>query len=310
MKNNTPYGRQTEKTPSGGGMSAKRDPRRNALPISRRYGQTCAPSACEKGWRKCQDKTADIGLSDDPWWPKPPDNPTIEQDEVHVWRALLDIETSHVHALLKTLTSDEVEKAQRFRFSRDRRRFIVARGVLRAILSKYLGLEPGRLRFCRNPYGKPFLAGEHGESELHFNLAHSDCMALYALALRRNVGVDLERVRSNFSHEPIAAGFFSKWESTILGALPKGKQSEAFFNCWTRKEAYVKAKGEGLSIPLDEFEVSFLPGEPAMLLRTYSNPMEALRWTLQGIDPGHGYTGALVVEGNAFQLRCWQWHPV
>ncbi len=243
----------------------------------------------------------------EPSWPPPPAHLTLAEDEVHVWRAHLDLAPAQVRELLRTLTPDERARARRFRFRRDRDRFIVARGVLRAILGRYLGVDPGRLRFRYSPYGKPALADEFEDEGIRFNLAHSQGIALYAVSRGRDVGVDVEYVRADLADERIAERFFSPREVAMLRAVPAEQRREAFFHCWTRKEAYVKARGEGLSLPLDQFDVSLAPGEPAALLSTPGDPPEVTRWSLRALDPGPGYIAALAVEGNGWRLRCWQW---
>ena len=224
-----------------------------------------------------------------------------------MWQAGLDLAPGRVEDLRCALTADERERAQRFHFDRDRDRFIVAHGVLRDILGRYLGLGPGELRFRYSPYGKPALARKLDGEGIRFNLAHSDGLALYAVARGREVGIDVEYVREDLAHERIAEAFFSPQEVGVLRSIPRDRRKEAFFNCWTRKEAYVKARGEGLSLPLDQFEVSLAPGDPAALVSTCGDPQEASLWSLQEISPGPGYVAALAVEGRSWQLRCWQW---
>lgn len=243
----------------------------------------------------------------DDLWRCPPADLVLADDDVHVWRASLNPSAEHVRDLQRTLTPDEQERAARFRFQRDRDHFIVARGVLRAILGRYLGVEPSQLRFCYSSYGKPALAEKFGRKKLNFNLAHSHELALYAVTRGRTVGIDLEYMRADLAGEQIAERFFSPREVAVLRTLPRNKQEEAFFNCWTRKEAYVKAIGEGLSMPLDQFDVSLVPGEPALLVSTHKDPREAARWSLRALAPGSGYVAALAVEGHTWRLTCWQW---
>ena len=240
------------------------------------------------------------------WHPPPPTLP-LGRDEVHVWRASLDPPASKAQTLQSTLATDELERAERYHFQRDRRRFIVARGVLRAILGRYTGMEPLQLRFCYGFRGKPMLAREHGTSSLRFNVSHSCDLALYAVTRDRKVGIDLERIQPDLTGEELAERFFSPREVAILRALPRDEQPQAFLSCWTRKEAYIKARGDGLALPLDRFDVSFGPGEPAALLGVKGDPQEAARWSLQELEPGPGYVAALAVEGHDWQLRCWQW---
>jgi 4'-phosphopantetheinyl transferase len=194
-----------------------------------------------------------------------------------------------------------------FHFDKDRNHYIVARGTLRAILGYYLDLNPAGLRFCYGEYGKPMLVKETGGESLRFNVSHSDGLALFAAARGRELGIDLERIRAGLSDERIAERFFSRGEVRVLRELPQHLQDEAFFNCWTRKEAYIKAKGEGLSMPLSDFEVSLVPGERAALLSTKRDPQEAARWLIRELFPAPGFVAAVAVEGSDWQLRCLEW---
>ena len=245
-------------------------------------------------------------MSASPYWPLPPAPLTLGSEEVHVWRAPLDATASQIEKLLETLAPDEQRRAERYHFRRDREHFIVARGVLREILSRYLGLAPGQLGFCYNAYGKPALDSTIGTDMLRFNLSHSHGLALYAITRAREVGVDLEQVRPDFACEQIARQFFSTREVAALRRLPAGMKVAGFFNCWTRKEAYIKARGEGLALPLDGFAVSLTPGEPAALLTSQEFEPEG-RWSLRALDPGPGYVAALAVEGHDWRLNRWQW---
>jgi 4'-phosphopantetheinyl transferase len=237
----------------------------------------------------------------------PPVTVKLDPDEVHVWRAALDFSESRVEVLQRVLTEDERNRAGRFYFQKDRNRFIVARSTLRTILGKYLDANPEQIRFHYGQYGKPRLAEQLQKSGLLFNLSHSHNMALAAVTCHREIGVDLELIRSGLADEQIAERFFSPREVHALRALPKSMQDEAFFNCWTRKEAYIKARGEGLSVPLHMFDVSLLPDEPARLLSVRGEPNELLRWRLGELSPAAGFVGAVAVEGHDWRLRCWEW---
>jgi 4'-phosphopantetheinyl transferase len=230
-------------------------------------------------------------------------------DEVHVWWAALDLtlKTSCRDRLWATLSADERTRAERFRFSEDRMRFVSARGILRILLGRYLDVEPQRLRFCYNEHGKPALAPEFDRSDLQFNVSHSDSVALYAVAWGRRVGVDVERIRTDVSIEAIAQRFFSPQERAALGALPAGLRREAFYSGWTRKEAFLKARGEGLSLPLDQFDVSLLPGEPAALLYVAGDQEETSRWSFLELTAPPGYAATLAVEGRDLTLRIERW---
>jgi 4'-phosphopantetheinyl transferase len=190
---------------------------------------------------------------------------------------------------------------------RDREHFIVARGVLRAILGRYLNRVPECLSFSYGARGKPALAGESDTDAIRFSVSHSHGVALYAFTRGREVGIDLERIRCDLAAVEIAERFFSRREVAMLRSLPTAVQHQAFFRCWTRKEAYIKAKGEGLSLPLDQFDVSLAPEEPAAVLGAQRDPSEASRWSLQDLAPAPGYAAALAAEGHGWRLACWQW---
>lgn len=211
--------------------------------------------------------------------------------------------------LAQTLTPDERLRVERFHFERDRQRFIVGRGILRMILGQYLGLEPGRLQFCYGPHGKPALAGTFtGQTgRLCFNLAHSQNLALYAVTCEREIGVDIEYIRAISEADQITARFFSAQESAVWLSLPPDQRQAAFFNCWTRKEAYIKALGDGLAQPLAGFDVSLAPGEAAGLLSIGGDRQAAAPWSIQTLAPAPGYAAALAVKGHGWQLKCWQW---
>jgi len=240
------------------------------------------------------------------WSPAPKDL-ILADNEVHVWRAQLELSSSQVQRLRGILTDDELDRANRFYFEIDRQRFIAARGTLRSILSRYITIYPSHLRFHYNQYGKPLLAPEFSAYLLNFNLSHSGSMALYTITRNMEIGVDVESVRSDFEYKEIAERFFSVNEMAILHTIPTEQKLEAFYNCWTRKEAYIKAHGKGLSLPLDSFDVSFAPGEPPMLLITKDEPQERSLWTLLDLKPGLGYAGAVAVKGTGCRLRYWEW---
>ena len=221
---------------------------------------------------------------------------SLLSDEIHVWQAFFDREESHFNELARTLSEDERLKAKRFYFQKDKRRFVVTHGILRNILGRYLKIEPKLLKFSYGRHGKPTLTGVTDGHSLCFNMSHSHGLALFAFAWRRRVGVDVEYVRSMPDAEEIADRFFSPRENAVFRTVPAGKKPEAFFNCWTRKEAFLKAIGDGLSRSLDSFEVSLAPGEPARLLCVGGDLQEASRWRLRALAPAHGYVGAFVVE--------------
>ena len=241
-------------------------------------------------------------------WAVPPYNLVLEDDEVHIWRAQLDMPEEQTWALEQILAIDEHARATRFRFPKDRAHFIAARGILRTILGRYLAQNPSLLQFRYNQYGKPFLYDATEDSTLSFNVTHSHSMALYAITRKgREVGIDLEYIRPERADLAIAERFFSHYEVKTLRAIPAPQQALAFFHCWTRKEAYIKARGLGLSLDLNLFDVSLTPGEPAEILNTREQGQEMADWSLQDLAPGPGYAAALAIKGSPYRLVSWQW---
>lgn len=234
-------------------------------------------------------------------WTEPPQSPSLETGTVHVWRISLDQPDDRLDRFRRTLDPDELNRASRFHFEKHRQHFIVARGFLRSVVARYLETQPEALRFSYGAYGKPELASEH---VLRFNLSHSHEVALLAVALDAEVGVDVEHVRADFASEEIARRFFSRAEVEVFNALPKEEQVAAFFRCWTRKEAYIKAIGKGLSQALDAFDVTLAPGAAPALLRAEDD--DASRWLLTDLNAGDGYAAALAIAGPITTLRCFQ----
>jgi 4'-phosphopantetheinyl transferase len=249
-------------------------------------------------------------MTSEPWgqtWRLPPASLALGDDEVQVWRASLSATPERVDALMSTLARDERQRAERFRFPRDRMRSIVGRGILRAIIARALDREPAAIAFRYNAFGKPSLPDEPGRVRLRFNVSHADGIALYALARDREIGVDIERVRTDMVGGGIAERFFSPREAAALRALDPGLRHEAFAVCWTRKEAYKKARGEGIAVGLDRFDVSLAPGEPAAVLASREEDAGSYHWSLHHLAPHPGYVGAVAVEGEPGRLTCWQW---
>ena len=240
-------------------------------------------------------------------WQIPSQQITLSTSDVHVWKAPL-VASEHEYATYQQILSpDERERAGRFYFEKDRRHWTIAHGILRLLLARYLDSNPHELHFVNNSYGKPALAGRFAETGLQFNLSHSAELALYAFTYYRQVGVDVEYMRPNIEWDSLARSQFSPAEYTALQALSPSLQEKAFFLCWSRKESYIKAKGMGLSIPLDQFDVSLVPDEPAQLLASLEEAQATVRWSLNALEPGNDYAGALTVEGFDWHLRCWQW---
>ena len=233
----------------------------------------------------------------------------LASDEVHSWCASLDVSPETSARLYATLTPDERTRGARFRFERDQQRFIVARGVLRDLVGRYLQTQPSHISFVYNAFGKPDLSPEFG-NRLKFNLSHSAGLALIAIATASNVGVDVEYIREQSDYADIARHFFSTAEVDYLTALPSHLYAEAFFSCWTKKEAYLKACGEGLAIPLNSFSVPLTTDSAHTPVDLYVAPQDivpAKRWSLYTLRPAPGYAGALAIEGTGWRLRQWQW---
>lgn len=213
-------------------------------------------------------------------------------DGIHVWHAALDRDEAAMGQLAATLSPDEKARAERFRFAKDRNHFTVARGLLRELLGAYLQQPPASLEFSYGQHGKPALAGRHASTGLGFNLSHSFGMAVFAFAQGRNLGIDVERVDPESTGEDIARRFFSPHEVSDLRSLPPEVRPEAFFRCWTCKEAYIKALGTGLHTPLDSFSVSLLPDQSAQFLGGVDS-----RWHMAAFHPAEGYAAAVVYDG-------------
>ncbi len=240
-------------------------------------------------------------------WRLPLNIGKLAENEIHIWQASLNGEVTVLHTLQRLLTEEEAAKASQFRFEKDQHHWIIARGTLRVLLGRYLNVDPGLLRFDYNAYGKPALSSPFNERQLHFNVSHSHAVALYAFTYARQIGIDIEYMRSDIDYEQLAHYSFSPNEQAVLYALPKAMQQQAFFNCWTRKEAYIKAKGKGLSLPLDLFDVSLRPGDPARLLSSREASQETISWSMRELLPGPNYVGAVVVEGSERPMSYWRW---
>lgn len=240
-------------------------------------------------------------------WERGPTSPTLAKEDVHVWCGSLDQPAPDVHRFGHVLSSAEQTRAGRFHFERHRRRYIISQGQLRIILGRYLGIPPGDVQFRQGPRGKPELAETPGAGPLRFNMSHSNELALFAVARGRSVGIDIESLRPMPDAERIVGRYFAEREIEDFQNLAPSERLEGFFNCWTRKEAYLKATGEGLYLPLAGFAVTLAPGVPAHLLHVEGGAQEAERWSMQELCPAPGYVAAIAVEGGWRNLECWQW---
>jgi len=230
--------------------------------------------------------------------------PQISEHEVHLWRFDLGALAHEEQKWRLILSTDEQLRAGRFHFSRDRQRFTATRALLRTILASYVAADPKELVFLYSDRGKPSLGSCHSGNQLEFNVSHSGEIALLAITRGQALGVDVEQVRNNFDCEAIAQRFFSEHEQRQLAALTPSHRYQGFFRCWTRKEAYIKAQGAGLSLPLDQFDVSLKFEDRSALLSTRPNGDEAAKWNLQEVPAGDGYIAALCVRGHRWTLKC------
>ena len=212
------------------------------------------------------------------------------------WVVDLQQPADRVAVLTQVLTVDERQRADRFVFGRDRRRFVVTRACLRDLLGRAGDVPATAIRFEYGVHGKPSLVPDMGRPTLHFNVSHSDELALIVLAADRPVGVDLEAIRPLPDLHDIATRYFAAAETSTIVGMPARERELAFFLCWTRKEAFVKARGEGLTLPLDRFRVSCRPGEPARILDIDGSPAAAAEWSIYDLRPAPGFVGAVVMQ--------------
>jgi 4'-phosphopantetheinyl transferase len=244
------------------------------------------------------------------FFPRSPDaGLELEPSEIHVWSIELDPPLAEVERLEHLLAADERARAGRFRFEKHRRQYAVGRGALRVLLGAYLEIPPEAVRFRYGPRGKPFLEAPFDAGGLQFNLSNSEEMALAGFVKGSEIGVDVEYLRSMPDCEQISERFFSESERQVLRGIPGRAKEEAFFNCWTRKEAYLKAVGEGLAAPLDSFDVTLAPGDPPRMLTLEGDPGRAARWFFHHLVPAEMYVGAVAIEGGTWAVRTWRFAP-
>jgi 4'-phosphopantetheinyl transferase len=223
---------------------------------------------------------------------------SLPADEIHVWRASLDRPAAAVSTLGALLSPAELERAQRMRIDQVRNRFVVGRGLLRTLLGRYVGAPPRELELAYGEFGKPFLI--HGGPR--FNLSHSGGVALFAFSSSAEVGVDVEPANRKVEPLRIAGRFFSPSEVQTLRSLPQASQARAFLTCWTRKEAFIKARGDGLGLALDSFDVTLAPSEPPAVTRTAWSAAEPAEWQLEDLSDAAAGTVAAV----AARRRGWR----
>ncbi|WP_454063253.1 4'-phosphopantetheinyl transferase family protein [Candidatus Nitrospira salsa] len=249
----------------------------------------------------------DFRLNHDGSWQTPNQKMTLSPDEVHIWKVGLTPHEHHLPKLQRLLSLDELTRAQRLKFQEHRHAFIAARSALRLIMSRYLLIEAQSLVFSQGPQGKPFLKEPFTEPPLLFNLSHTKHVALYAFALDREVGIDLEYKHRNISYQSLIERICSEKEKAHIMSHASSDQKQVFLACWTRKEAYLKATGKGLSFPLQAITVSLPPTTPTALLEVAEDTLEPLRWTMHEIQVDLDHVAALVVSGKSWNPVYWSW---
>ena len=242
-------------------------------------------------------------------WRAPPKDLTLPPNEIHVWRAFLDQPMPLVTWLTRQLSAAERERAARFHFAHDQCRFTVSRGLLRILLSSYMSCSPESIQFRYNPYGKPALTEVPGMTLPNFNLSHSHELVLYAFSHNQEPGIDVEFVRPIVEAKQIAERFFSRRENAVLAALTPAEMQKYFFIYWTRKEAYLKARGTGLSIDPQSIDTDLLSDQQVDAQEGDEDAQKGAQWFLHDLAPAPGYVGALATQEYDTRIVYWQWTP-
>jgi 4'-phosphopantetheinyl transferase len=239
-------------------------------------------------------------------WRAPREAVGLQRNQIHVWCAVLSEFASELGLLNALLSSAERDRAERFRFSKDRNHFVARRGILRGILSHYLEQPPSEIDFRHGRFGKPEVNGDFVRGNLQFSVSHSGDLALYAVTRACPIGVDVEYIRP-FPHlEEIALRFFSPSEAKVLMTLSREHRMEGFFSCWTRKEALLKATGEGIGDGLASVEVALIPWQDAGTIRTVGESEDRIGWHLRSFSPAAGYLAAIAFKDDNVSLSQWQ----
>jgi 4'-phosphopantetheinyl transferase len=238
---------------------------------------------------------------------RPETLPHLADQEVHVWSASLRTNTTVLQHCSKALSLDETERAAKFRFAQHQQRFVVGRSLLRHLIAGYLGIDPCAVQFEHGKHGKPRMVRDANGTDIHFNLAHSEDMALCGFSRIAPVGIDIEQVASIKEATALVARFFSPNEIRRFERLPPEEKSFAFYRLWTRKESLLKATGEGIGASLNKVEVSFLPNEPARVIAIGGDRGAARRWSLFDVSPMGPWMAALAIPAQKVRVRCWNW---
>lgn len=232
------------------------------------------------------------------------DTPMLSNDEVHVWKANLIISTSQRDLFWSFLSEDEQVKAKRFYFEKDRFNYIAGRGILRSLIAVYTQQNPNRIQFSYTEFGKPSLVNN---TQLSFNVSHSSDTILLAFTQKNAIGVDIEKIDATIDFQTIVKRFFSKNEAQIVLNLPVEQRATAFYKCWTRKEAFIKGHGQGLGLPLDQFEVNILDENPVVLHTVQWAPVTVKDWCLYSFEPDKESMAALIIKAKKKKLAFFEW---
>jgi 4'-phosphopantetheinyl transferase len=236
-------------------------------------------------------------------WRRGDARPILGDGELHVWQVRLAVSEDELAELARLLAPDERTRAARFHFERDRHCFVAGRGILRSILGRYLACPPEEISFVYGLKGKPSLPG----AVLQFNLAHSDGLAVMAVTRGGAVGIDLERVRTLQDFGSIMNSVFTEGEIEAIAALPAMDQLRAFFTCWTRKEAYLNATGDGITVPLQRFSIPVVPGSPTCMVHVDGASQEVTRWSFHELPLGPDYVGTVAFDGVIQTIQQYLW---
>lgn len=238
-------------------------------------------------------------------WQRPPGTVLLSTEYIDIWRVPLDLPSAQIDKYHAVLSGDELERCDKFKSAKRRREFIIGRGALRTLIGQCLKLDPSALNIVYSEHQKPCLPEAVPGAPATFNLTHSHDLALIALTLERDIGIDIEYLRADVDFRKLARRFFSKQEVQSLESCTDARLTAAFFACWTRKEALLKALGKGIAFGLKEFSVSVDPLDREVDLLTHWDQAEASRWSILNMKPGPDYAAAVAASGGTFKLRLW-----
>jgi 4'-phosphopantetheinyl transferase len=239
-------------------------------------------------------------------WDSPPEDLELDAGYIDVWRTQIDLPEDEIDSYVATLSQEEQDRAARFTFPDKYEEYVVSRGLLRKALAHVLKQPATEFQFEYTDSKKPYLPIKYANKTVSFNISHSHGQALVAISLDRNIGIDIEKIRSDVEYEKLALRFFSEAEHHELMQISADERARSFFAIWTRKEAFVKAIGKGIAFGLSEFDVNISPEEPPVMLATRWNPEDVSLWSMATIDAENNFMATLATDGGEFQLRHWQ----